>query len=147
MRLFVGNCRRFLIPEEKIMKLYARTIPQTLPDWATIFTKSAEFIEVEINDEHPSFQSLLEELTTEIKPGIIGVKAKDLCSRLGFYLSNPNLYQLLEQAQTLISQIAWHPDYKQLLDEGYSPDLNIADAQTAMTYLQWELEGNREPSD
>jgi hypothetical protein len=85
-------------------------------------------------------------LETEIEPGTFGVKAEDLCSQLGFDLSNPNLYQLLEQAQTLISLIAWHPDYKQLLDEGYQPDLNIADASTALTYLQWELERNREPS-
>ncbi|MBW4458486.1 MAG: hypothetical protein KME55_41210 [Nostoc indistinguendum CM1-VF10] len=61
-------------------------------------------------------------------------------------MSNPNLYQLLEQAQTLISEIATHPDCKQLLDEGYTPDLNIADAQTALTYLEWELECNRELS-
>jgi hypothetical protein len=74
------------------------------------------------------------------------VKAEDLCSRLGFDLSNSHLYQLLEQAQTLISKIAEHPDYKQLQDLGYSPDLNIADAQTALTYLQWELDRNREPS-
>ena len=128
------------------MKLYTRTIPQTLPAWATIVTKNAELIEVEINDEHPSFQSLLEELTTEIEPGTIGVKAKDLCSRLGFEMSNPNLSQLLEQAQTLISLIATHPDYEQLLETGYQPDLNIADAQTALTYLEWELDRNREPS-
>ncbi|MBD2534775.1 hypothetical protein H6G97_37055 [Nostoc flagelliforme FACHB-838] len=61
-------------------------------------------------------------------------------------MSSPNLYQLLEQAQTLVSEIATHPDYKQLLDEGYEPDLNIADASTALTYLQWELERNQQPS-
>ncbi|MCC5617380.1 hypothetical protein LC605_20270 [Nostoc sp. CHAB 5836] len=128
------------------MKLYTKTIPQTLPDWATTVTKSAGLFEIEINDEHPSFQSLLKELTTEIEPGTIGVKARDLCSRLGFEMSNPNLSQLLEIAQTLISLIAWHQDYKQLLDEGYSPDLNIADAQTALTYLQWEIDRNRQDS-
>ena len=125
------------------MKLYAKTIPQTLPTWATIVTKCADLFEVEINEEHPNFQSLLEELETEIEPGTIGVKAEDLCSRLGIEMSNPHLHQLVEQAQTLIALIAAHPDYKQLLNEGYSPDLNIADAQTALTYLQWELERNR----
>jgi hypothetical protein len=126
------------------MKLYSTTIPQNLPDWATIVTKSADLIEVEIKDTHPDFQSLLQELATEIEPGTIGVKAKDLCSRLAIEISNPNLYQLLEQAQNLISQIAEHCEYKQLLDLGYSPDLNIADAQTALTYLQWELDRNQE---
>ncbi|MBD2732286.1 hypothetical protein H6G96_40175 [Nostoc sp. FACHB-892] len=125
------------------MKIYAKTIPQTLPDWATVVTKSANLFEIEINDEHPNFQSLLEELEIEIEPGTFGVKAEDLCSRLGIEMSSPNLYQLLKQAQTLISLIATHSDYKQLLDEGYSHDLNIADASTALTYLQWDLERNR----
>lgn len=128
------------------MKLYAKTIPQTLPDWATTVTKCADLIEIEINDEHPNFQSLLEELETEIEAGIMGVNAEDLCSRLGIEMSNPNLHHLVQQAQTLISLVATHPDYRQLLDLGYSPDLNIADAQTALTYLQWELERNRELS-
>ncbi|MCC5622397.1 hypothetical protein [Nostoc sp. CHAB 5715] len=129
------------------MKLYAKTIPQTLPDWVTVVTQSADLIEIEINDSQPNFKSLLEELETEIEPGIIGVKALDLCSRLGIEMSNPNLCQLLEQAQNLISLIATHPHYRQLLDEGYQPDLNIADAQTALTYLQWELDRNQQPSD
>ncbi|MFS0520029.1 hypothetical protein ACEYW6_35810, partial [Nostoc sp. UIC 10607] len=45
------------------MKLYAKTIAQTLPDWATIVAQSGDLIEIEINDEHPNFQSLLEELS------------------------------------------------------------------------------------
>jgi hypothetical protein len=129
------------------MKLYNKTIPQTLPYWVTAVTKSADLFEVEINDEHPNFQSLLKELATEIEPGTFGVKAEDLCSRLGIEMSNPSLQQLVEQAQTLISLIATHPYYEQLLETGYQPDLNIADAQTALTYLQWELERNRETSD
>ena len=125
------------------MKLYAKTIVQTLPDWATTVTKCADLFEIEINDEHPNFQSLLEEFETEIEPGTFGVKAEDLCSRLGIEMSNTSLQQLVEQAQTLIIQIAEHREYKQLLEAGYQPDLNIADAQTALTYLQWELEQNR----
>ncbi|MBW4455843.1 MAG: hypothetical protein KME55_25825 [Nostoc indistinguendum CM1-VF10] len=61
-------------------------------------------------------------------------------------MSNLHLHQLVEQAQTLIAEIAWHLDYRQLLDLGYQPDLNIADASTALTYLEWKLERNREPS-
>ncbi|MEJ6487748.1 hypothetical protein N0Y54_42020 [Nostoc punctiforme UO1] len=135
------------------MKLYAKTIAQTLPDWATIVTQSVDLFEIEINAEHPNFQSLLEELETEIEPGTFGVKAvrgacrrQDLCSRLSIEMSNSNLHDLVGQVQNLISQIATHPDYKQLLEAGYQPDLNIADAQTALTYLQWELERNRELS-
>ena len=128
------------------MKLYAKTIAQTLPDWATIVTQSVDLFEIEINAEHPNFQSLLEELETEIEPGIRGVKAENLCSRLGIEMSNPNLQQLVKQAQTLISLIATHPHYEQRLKTGYQPDLNVADAQTALTYLEWELERNRETS-
>ncbi|WP_242055140.1 hypothetical protein [Nostoc flagelliforme] len=128
------------------MKLYAKTIPQTLPDWATVVTKSADLFEIELNDEHPNFQSLLEELETEIEPGTFGVKAEDLCSWLGIQISSPSLNQLVEQAQTLISEIATHSDYRQLLNEGYQPDLNIADASTALTYLECELERSRETS-
>ncbi|MFN6560480.1 MAG: hypothetical protein RMY28_011800 [Nostoc sp. ChiSLP01] len=46
-------------------------------------------------------------------------------------MSSPNLYQLLEQAQTLVHEIVEHPEYQKLLNKGYSPDLNIADAQTS----------------
>jgi hypothetical protein len=73
------------------MKFYATTIPQTLPNWATAATESADLIEVEINDTHPDFQSLLEELAIEIEAETIGVKAKDLCSRLAIEISNPHL--------------------------------------------------------
>jgi hypothetical protein len=128
------------------MKLYAKTIPHTLPDWATTVTKSGDLFEVQINDGHPNFQSLLEELETEIEPGTFGVKAEDLCSKLDIEMSNPPLHRLVEQAQTLIFEIATHPDYKRLLELGYSPDVNIADAQTALTYLEWELDRNRELS-
>ena len=49
------------------------------PTWATIISNHAGLIELEINDEDPGFHSMIEELYTEIQPGIIGVKASDLC--------------------------------------------------------------------
>ncbi|MBD2512261.1 hypothetical protein H6G91_34450 [Nostoc muscorum FACHB-395] len=61
------------------MKLYATSIPQVLPSWATVISNDAGLIEVEINDQDPAFHSIIEELSTEIEPGIIGVKASDLC--------------------------------------------------------------------
>lgn len=72
------------------MKLYARSIPETLPDWATVISNNAGLIEVEINDESLSFHSILEELATEIEPGIIGVKASDLCQRLSIEMVDTN---------------------------------------------------------
>ncbi|ODH02955.1 hypothetical protein A4S05_21705 [Nostoc sp. KVJ20] len=61
------------------MKLYATSIPQALPTWATVISNNAGLIEVEINDKDPDFHSIIEELSTEIEPGVIGVKASDLC--------------------------------------------------------------------
>ncbi|MHC5915347.1 MAG: hypothetical protein ACYTXE_31120 [Nostoc sp.] len=64
------------------MKLYATSIPQALPNWATVVSSKAGLIELEINDQDPGFHSMIEELSTEIQPVIIGVKASDLCQRL-----------------------------------------------------------------
>ncbi|MBD2248741.1 hypothetical protein [Nostoc sp. FACHB-888] len=64
------------------MKFYATSIPQSLPSWATVISSNAGLIEVEINDQDPGFHSIIEELSTEIEPGIVGVKASDLCKRL-----------------------------------------------------------------
>ncbi|ACC85077.1 hypothetical protein [Nostoc punctiforme] len=72
------------------MRLYATSIPVTLPDWATVISNDAGLIEIEINDESPSFHSILEELATEIEPGIIGVKAGDLCHRLSIEMVDFN---------------------------------------------------------
>ena len=54
----------------------------TKPSWAIVISNNAGLIELEINDPDPSFHSMIEELSTEIKPIIIGVKASDLCQRL-----------------------------------------------------------------
>ena len=56
------------------MKFYAASIPQSLPSWTTVISNQAGLIEVEINDQDPGFHSIIEELSTEIQPGIIGEK-------------------------------------------------------------------------
>jgi len=55
----------------------------------------------------------------------------------------PPLLLLVESAQFLISQIEKHPDYQKL---DYQPDLTMGDAQTALSYLKYELEDNQQPS-
>jgi len=50
------------------------------------------------------------------------------------------LTQLITEASLIISEIADHPDYRALVDEGYSADLNIADACTALVYLSWVVD-------
>ncbi|OYD99882.1 hypothetical protein [Nostoc sp. 'Peltigera membranacea cyanobiont' 232] len=72
------------------MKLYATSIPQVLPSWATVISNDAGLIEVEINDEDPGFYSIIEELSTEIQPGVIGVKASDLCQILSIEMVDTN---------------------------------------------------------
>jgi hypothetical protein len=72
------------------MKLYATSIPQVLPSWATIISNNAGLIEVEINDEDPGFHSIIEELSTEIQPGVIGVKASDLCLMFSIEMVDTN---------------------------------------------------------
>ncbi|MBE9210642.1 hypothetical protein IQ244_29895 [Nostoc sp. LEGE 06077] len=53
----------------------------------------------------------------------------------------PDLLLLVESAKYLVSQIEKHPDY-QALD--YQPDLTVGDAQTALSYLKYELEDNQQ---
>ncbi|OYD95144.1 hypothetical protein CDG77_10455 [Nostoc sp. 'Peltigera membranacea cyanobiont' 213] len=72
------------------MKLYANSIPQVLPSWATVISNKTGLIEVEINDEDPGFHSIIEELSTEIEPGIIGVKASDLCLMFSIQMVDSN---------------------------------------------------------
>ncbi|MBD2439811.1 hypothetical protein [Nostoc sp. FACHB-110] len=55
----------------------------------------------------------------------------------------PPLSLLVESAKYLVSQIEKHPDYQAL---NYQPDLTIGDAQTALSYLQTELDSNQQPS-
>ncbi|MEH2071624.1 MAG: hypothetical protein V7K47_26300 [Nostoc sp.] len=49
------------------------------------------------------------------------------------------LKELLAQVSALIVNISQHPDYKSLVSKGYQPDLNLADAHTAIVYLLWEV--------
>ncbi|MHC5772163.1 MAG: hypothetical protein ACYTXI_43005 [Nostoc sp.] len=78
------------------MKLYATSIPQTLPTWANVISNNAGLMEIEINNEDPGFHSIIEELSTEIQPGVIGVKASDLCTRLSIEMIDSNEENYLE---------------------------------------------------
>ncbi|MBD2458518.1 hypothetical protein H6G80_31190 [Nostoc sp. FACHB-87] len=49
----------------------------------------------------------------------------------------PSLHDLVNGAKFLIQEIAKHPDYLTL---EYQPDLTIGDADTALSYLELELE-------
>ncbi|MDZ8096898.1 MAG: hypothetical protein RMZ42_33895 [Nostoc sp. DedQUE05] len=47
-------------------------------------------IEVKINDEDPGFHSIIEELSIEIEPGVVGVKASDLCLMFSIEMVDTN---------------------------------------------------------
>ncbi|MBD2452445.1 hypothetical protein H6G76_36195 [Nostoc sp. FACHB-152] len=64
------------------MKFYLTNVSPNLPPWATLTSQTPNLVELEINDNHPDFQSLLNGLASEIQPGIVGVKSADLCEAL-----------------------------------------------------------------
>ncbi|MBD2492169.1 hypothetical protein [Aulosira sp. FACHB-615] len=64
------------------MKLYLTNVSPTLPPWATITSQTSDLVELEINEHHLDFQSLFNELASEIQPGVVGVKSADLCLAL-----------------------------------------------------------------
>lgn len=64
------------------MKLYLTNVSPNLPHWATITSKTPDLVELEINENHPNYQLLVNGLTSEIQPGVVGVKAADLCEAL-----------------------------------------------------------------
>ncbi|MBD2468827.1 hypothetical protein [Nostoc sp. FACHB-145] len=52
----------------------------------------------------------------------------------------PSLHNLVDAGKFILKEIAKHPDYLTL---GYQPDLTIGDADTALSYLELELEPNQ----
>ncbi|MFW9262006.1 hypothetical protein [Nostoc sp. CALU 546] len=84
------------------MKLYVTSIPQALPSWATLVSNKAGLIEVEINDEDPGFHSTIEELSTEIEAGIVGVKAGYLCQILSIEMVDTSEENHLENEIKLL---------------------------------------------
>ncbi|MCC5640742.1 hypothetical protein LC593_33935 [Nostoc sp. CHAB 5844] len=64
------------------MKFYLKEVSPNLPPWATITSKTPNLVELEINDNHPDFQLFFDGLTSEIQPGVVGVKSADLCKAL-----------------------------------------------------------------
>ncbi|MBU7587448.1 MAG: hypothetical protein KAF91_32240 [Nostoc sp. TH1S01] len=64
------------------MKLYLTHVSPNLPPWAIITSQFPNLVELEINDNHPDYQSLFNGLASEIQPGVVGVKSADLCLAL-----------------------------------------------------------------
>ncbi|MCC5640469.1 hypothetical protein LC593_32505 [Nostoc sp. CHAB 5844] len=55
----------------------------------------------------------------------------------------PSLHDLVDAGKFILKEIAKHPDYLTL---GYQPDLTIGDADTALSYLELELEPSQSPA-
>ncbi|MBD2492402.1 hypothetical protein [Aulosira sp. FACHB-615] len=58
-------------------------------------------------------------------------------------ISPPELHKLVDAGKFILKEIAKHPDYLAL---NYQPDLTIGDAETALSYLELELEPNQSPA-
>jgi hypothetical protein len=57
-------------------------------------------------------------------------------------LNSQALNELVGEALLILQEINKHPQYKALQKQGYSPDLNIADAVTALEYLTGEIDND-----
>ncbi|MBD2458761.1 hypothetical protein H6G80_32465 [Nostoc sp. FACHB-87] len=64
------------------MKFYLKDVSPNLPPWATITSQTPNLVELEINEYHPDYQSLINGLAREIQAGVVGVKSADLCGAL-----------------------------------------------------------------
>ncbi|MFN6565299.1 MAG: hypothetical protein RMY28_036610 [Nostoc sp. ChiSLP01] len=73
---------------------------------------------------------------TETTPETQSVKQTQYQSSI----SPPQLNNLIDAGKFILKEIAKHPDYLAL---EYQPDLTIGDAETALDYLEAELESNQ----
>ncbi|MBH8573047.1 hypothetical protein I8752_08470 [Nostocaceae cyanobacterium CENA369] len=102
-------------------------------------------IEIQISNHLYQIQSLKQELDAMTASVVIPrssaeTKLQDQTQQ-PYSLPLPPLHQLVDAAKFIIKEIAKHPDYLAL---DYQPDLTIGDAQTALSYLQLELETNQQ---
>jgi hypothetical protein len=50
------------------------------------------------------------------------------------------LINLIREVESLLNDIKEHPEYLEIQENGYEPDLKIEDAETALTYLEWKID-------
>ncbi|WP_242062400.1 hypothetical protein [Nostoc punctiforme] len=76
-------------------------------------------------------------LKHELKAVGIGVVAVNSTDEESVEQPYPSLHDLVDAGKFILKEIAKHPDYLALQ---YQPDLTIGDAETALDYLEAELE-------
>jgi hypothetical protein len=102
-------------------------------------------LEAEIQNHQRQIQSLKHQLQS-IPGSIVAVNSTAEIESVTTMqqqsaISPPPLRNLVEGAKILIQEIAKHPDYLAL---NYQPDLTVGDAETALSYLESELEPSKE---
>ncbi|RCJ34960.1 hypothetical protein A6770_40815 [Nostoc minutum NIES-26] len=102
-------------------------------------------IQTQISNHLHQIQSLKQELdaipaSVVIPHSSAETKLQDQTQQ-SYSLPCPPLHTLVDAAKFIIKEIAKHPDYLAL---DYQPDLTVGDAQTALSYLQTELESNQQ---
>ncbi|MFN6572505.1 hypothetical protein [Dendronalium sp. ChiSLP03b] len=101
-------------------------------------------IQTQISNHLHQIQSLKQELdaipaSVVIPRSSAETKLQDQTQQ-SYSLPCPPLLKLVDAAKFILKEIAKHPDYLAL---DYQPDLTVGDAQTALSYLQSELELNQ----
>ncbi|MBD2491709.1 hypothetical protein [Aulosira sp. FACHB-615] len=90
-------------------------------------------LEAEINNHQRQIQSLKHQL--DAIPAIVLAANSTVVETT--QASYPSLHDLVDAGKFILKKIAKHPDYLTL---EYQPDLTIGDADTALSYLEVELE-------
>jgi len=96
-------------------------------------------LETEIN----SYLRQVESLKHELKAVGVTVVAANSTVEETSQPPYPSLHDLVDAGKFILKEIAKHPDYLTL---GYQPDLTIGDAETALSYLELELEPSQSPA-
>ncbi|MCC5640458.1 hypothetical protein LC593_32450 [Nostoc sp. CHAB 5844] len=98
-------------------------------------------LEAEIENYQHQIQSLKQQLDTIPDVSTESTTKTEAVSAIQHQstISPPELHRLVDAAKFIIKEIAKHPDYLTL---EYQPDLTLGDAQSALSYLELELEPN-----
>jgi hypothetical protein len=100
-------------------------------------------LELEINNHLRQVESLKHQLDAIPAIVVTANSTVEVSTQQPQEARYPSLHDLVNGAKFLIQEIAKHPDYLTL---GYQPDFTIGDAETALSYLELELEPSQTPA-
>ncbi|MBD2458532.1 hypothetical protein H6G80_31260 [Nostoc sp. FACHB-87] len=101
---------------------------------------SAQELKTVLEAEINSYLRQIQMLKHELNAVGVSVVATNYTVEENTQPPYPSLHDLVDACKFILKEIAKHPDYLTL---GYQPDLTIGDAETALSYLELELEPNQ----